>query len=154
MVEMDGQLAALGLAAPDQIGFVVRDLDQAIARYTPIFGRFDKVVFPENLASFHGAPPSQFDLRFAFGYVGGLEIELIEWVSGDTPHREFLERGRDGMHHLRFRTEDLDAQAAKLTAAGYDTVWHARISPEVAYGYYERSGDPLIVELLQMPEAN
>lgn len=146
-------LAQLGLPAADQIGFVVRDLDQAIAHYDPLFGPFSKTDFGPQEASYRGNAPSGYDMKFAFGRIGDLEIELIQWVSGDTPHRDFLEKGRDGMHHLRFRVDDLDRWAEKLRAVGYETVWHARLSPDIAYGYYERADDPLVLELLQYPQS-
>ncbi|WP_162854634.1 VOC family protein [Sphingobium estronivorans] len=151
-VKVREELAQLGLPAPDQIGFVVRDLDQAIAHYDPLFGPFSKTDYGPQKASYQGRSRSAYELKFAFGRIGDLEIELIEWISGDTPHRDFLEKGRDGMHHLRFRVDDLDQWAAKLQAKGYETVWHDRLSPHVAFGYFERDDDPLVLELLQYPE--
>ena len=145
------ELAHLGLPQPDQIGFVVRDIDEAIALYDPMFGPCGKTDFGPQMASYRGAPPSPYKLHFAFGRIGDLEIELIEWVSGDTPHRDFIERGRDGMHHLRFRIDDLDAWAAKLKTIGYEVVWQENITPEIGFAYCERPGDPLLIELLKYP---
>lgn len=146
--------AQLGLPAADQIGFVVKDLDTAIALYDPLFGPFKKVDFGEQAASYRGGPRSDYRLKFAFGRLGDLEIELIEWVSGDTPHRDFLEQGRDGMHHLRFRVDDIQYWQDKLASAGFETVWFDRLSPETAYAYLERAGDPLVLELLEFRIGN
>ena len=52
----------------------------------------------------------------AFGRSGPLEIELIQPVSGEGPHQEFLDAGNEGMHHVRFRVDDLDARVAELEA--------------------------------------
>ena len=145
------QLAHIGLPKPDQIGFVVRDLKRAMALYDPVFGPFRIVDFGAQQASYRGGPRTPYDLKYAFGRIHDLEIELIEWVSGDTPHRDFLERGGEGIHHLRFRVDDLDRWGARLAAAGYERVWYDRLSPDTAYGYYERGGDPLFLELLQFP---
>lgn len=141
----------LGLPDPDQIGFVVRDLDKAVAQYDPIFGPFHKGHFGPQQASYRGGEPSAYDLKFAFGRIGPLEIELIEWVAGDTPHGAFLAQGREGMHHLRFRVDDLQHWAGKLASIGFEQVWFGRLSDAIAYGYYERDGDPLVLELLQYP---
>ncbi len=144
------QLAAqLGLPQPDQVGFVVRDLDEAIALYDPLFGPFRKVDFGPQTASYRGAAHTSYALKFAFGRIGDLEIELIEYVSGETPHRDCLERGREGMHHLRFRIDDFEYWQDKLHSVGFETVWFDRMSPDTAYAYFERPGDPLLLELLQ-----
>lgn len=149
------QLATtLGLPAPDQIGFVVKDLDKAIALYDPLFGPFHKVDHGEQAASYRGGPRTDYALKFAFGRIGELEIELIEWVSGDTPHRDFLEQGHEGMHHIRFRVDHVDFWQDKLASVGFETVWFDRLSPEIAYAYLERKGDPLVLELLEFRGGN
>jgi len=144
----------LGLPAPDQIGFVVKDLEKAIAQYDPLFGPFNKVDHGPQAASYRGGPRSDYTLKFGFGRIGELEIELIEWVSGDTPHRDFLEAGHEGMHHIRFRVDDVGFWQDKLASVGFETVWFDRLSPEIAYAYLERKGDPLVLELLEFRNGN
>ena len=148
-------LAATGafpdLPQPDQIGFVVKDLGRAIALYDPLFGPFTQPDFGPQSASYRGAEPTPYQLKYAFGSANGLEIELIEWIEGDTPHRDFIERGGEGMHHIRYRIEDLDLWLGRVAALGYEAVWTARISSEIGYAYCERAGDPLVVEFLQLP---
>jgi len=145
-----GPLTALGLPAPDQIGIVVRDIDEAVARYEPIFGAFQKVDFGPTEASYRGGPREPYSLKFAFGRTGDLEIELLEWVSGNTPHRDFIQSGREGMHHIRFRVDDADAWVAKLKTCGYEPIWSDRTAtPDLAFAYCERPGDPLIVEVFE-----
>lgn len=146
-------LSQFGLDKIVQIGFVVRDLDEAIARYNPLFGPFKKTPaeFAKQEASYKGEPRSPYELAVAFGRSGDLEIELIQWVSGDTPHRDFIQSGREGMHHVQFRVDDCDAWVERLNTAGYQTVWYDRLRPDIAYAYMERPGDPLIVEFLEYP---
>jgi catechol 2,3-dioxygenase-like lactoylglutathione lyase family enzyme len=144
------QLEQLGLPPLCQIGFVVRDMDAAIALYEPMFGPFKSRADGELSAEYRGRR-EPYELKIAFGYSGPLQIELIQWVSGHTPHREFLEAGREGMHHVQVRVDDVDGWSDKLKAAGYDRIWYDRMSPDIAYAYYERAGDPLILELLEFP---
>ena len=84
-------------------------------------------------------------------YSGELELELIEWVSGETPHKEFLDAGRSGMHHLSFTVEDLDGVVERAGALGYEPVWYHAMSDEIKYAYLERPGDPVLIELTQRP---
>lgn len=150
--QLQRSTASLGLPSPDQIGFVVRNLEDAMRLYAPLFGPFKLTDYGPSQASYRGRPPSDSTLRFAFGRIGALEIELIEWSDGDTPHGDFIRRGREGVHHLRFRVDDIDHWSKKLIDAGYAAVWGARISPDIAYMYFEQPGDDLYLELLEYPE--
>ncbi len=143
-------LTNLGLPPVYQIGFVVRDLDAALAKYEPLFGPFVSQDYGAQSAVYRGRS-CEYVLKTAFGRSGSLEIELIQWVSGDCPHREFVDQGREGMHHLQFRVDDVDAWIAKARDIGYEPIWYSRLSPEIAYAYLERADDPLIIELLQLP---
>ena len=144
-------LKNLGLPKPDQVGFVVKDLERAIEQYDPLFGPFRKTDYGPQKASYKGGERTDYDLKFAFGQIGGMEIELSEYVSGDTPHRDFLAKGGEGMHHLRFRVDKADPWIEKLNSIGYEVVWTDRVSPEIAFAYCERAGDPLVLELLEYP---
>ncbi len=71
--------------------------------------------------------------------------------AGYSPHREFIERGREGMHHVQYRVDAcrrLDQPPAPL---GYRPIWYKRWCADTTFAYLERSGDPLIVEFLEMP---
>ena len=88
-------------------------------------------------------------MRLAFGKSGDVEIELIEWVAGGCPHKEFLDAGREGMHHLRFIVPDLDSAVASAEALGYESIWRKRYGEGLAVAYLERSGDPLVIEFFE-----
>jgi hypothetical protein len=88
-------------------------------------------------------------IRLAFGKSGDVEIELIEWVSGGCPHKEFLDAGREGMHHLRFIVVDLDSQIKAAASLGFKVIWGKRWGEGLAVAYLERQGDPLVLELFE-----
>jgi methylmalonyl-CoA/ethylmalonyl-CoA epimerase len=141
---------ALGLPPADQVGFVVRDLEAAMRLYAPLFGPFTTMDGSVQDADFRGRK-ADVSLKIAFGHSGPLEIELIEWLSGESPHSEFIQAGREGMHHLRFRVADADAWIAKLRPLGYEAIWYKRWSADTTFAYLERKGDPTFIEFLQMP---
>ena len=89
--------AELGLPPIDQVGWVVRDLDRALETYGPIFGPFTTMDTALEGTNYRGRP-SNVTLRMAFGRSGPVEIELIEWVAGDCPHKEALDAGQEGVH--------------------------------------------------------
>lgn len=132
----------------DQVGFVVRDLEQALALYEPLFGPFSRMD-PGPMTYDYRGTREECTMRLAFGRSGDVEIELIEWVSGGCPHKEFLDAGREGMHHLRFIVPDLDVHVAAAGSAGYESIWGKRYSEGLAVAYLERSGDPLLIEFFE-----
>ncbi len=140
------------LGAIDQVAYVVRDLERALPRFEALFGSFTRMDSTTAGTTFRGKP-SDVSLKLAFGRSGDLEIELIEPVSGAGPHQEFIDAGGDGVHHVRFRVDDLDGHLPALTDAGYETIWYHRYTPEIAWAYVEVPVDEGggLFELLQMP---
>ena len=142
---------ALNLASIDQIGFVVKDLSKAIQAYEPLFGPFKTMDPGEMVFDYRGVPTAS-EIRLAFGRSGDVEIELIEWISGGTPHKEFLDAGHEVMQHVRFIVEDIDESIEQAKQLDYHAIWYKCFSPGLAAAYLERVGDPLVIEFFQRPE--
>lgn len=140
--------AALDLPQCDQVGFVVRDMAKSLALYEPLFGPFTSMD-PGPMTYNYRGQQEECEMRLAFGNSGAVEIELIEWVSGGCPHKEFLDAGREGMQHLRFIVDDLEVKVAQAQALGYESIWGTRYAPGLAVAYLERAGDPLIIEFFE-----
>ncbi len=151
---MDHPLSGqLDLPPIDQVGFVYNNLEQALALYQPLFGKFDIQEYGEFEYNYRGVQEKA-ELRIAFGYTGELQIELIEWVSGGTPHKEFLDAGREGMHHIRFPVDDLDTYVTAIEQLGYESIWSTRFGEGLAVAYMEKAGEPLIIELFENLHGN
>ena len=138
----------LNLPDLNQVGFVVRDMEQALALYEPLFGPFSRMDPGPMVYDYRGVQ-EECTMRLAFGKSGDVEIELIEWVSGGCPHKEVLDAGREGMHHLRFIVDDLDSQVEEAQAHGYEAIWGKRYGEGLAVAYMERAGDPLVIEFFE-----
>ena len=143
-------LSTLGLPPLAQIGFVVRDIKESMAKYEQLYGPWQHLDGSVRAATYRGRE-ADVQLDVVIGHSGALEIELNQWLSGDSPHREFIERGREGMHHVQYRVEDADGWIARLRPLGYEPIWYKRWCADTTFAYLERSGDPLIVEFLEMP---
>lgn len=146
---ISNELSGLGLPPVDQIGLVVRDLDKAIAQYDALFGPFTLLDGRIDGAINRGQT-EDLVLKVAIGHTGDMEFELIEWVEGNSPHKEFLDSGREGLHHIRFRVDDCDEAIERVKAIGYEVCWYKRMSDDIAFAYLERENDPLIIEFLEM----
>ena len=150
-VDSPPALDSLGLPPIDQVGFVVRSIEETKERYAALFGPFTEMDGSVEAADYRGKQADA-HLAILFGHSGELDIEFIEWKGGESPHREFIEQGREGMHHLRYRVDDTDAWVDKLAPHGYKPIWYKRFTPDTIFAYLEREGDPLLIEFLQMPE--
>ncbi len=143
-------LGSLGLPPVAQIGFVVRDIEESMAKYGSLYGPWSPLDGSVPAATYRGRTADA-TLKVAIGHSGPLEIELIQWIAGDSPHREFIEQGREGMHHLQYRVEDADGWIKRIAALDYRPIWYKRWCADTTFAYLERPGDPLIVEFLEMP---
>ena len=56
-----------------------------------------------------------------FRWPGGGKVELLE-PRGDGFLSRFLERRGEGLHHVTFKTDDIEAAIAKIEAQGYELV--------------------------------
>jgi len=139
----------MDLPPTDQVGFVVPDMEAALRLYEPMFGAFTQMDTPLQGALLRGQP-EDCELRLAFAKSGDLEIELIQPLSGKSPHQEFVDAGGNGMHHLRFRVVDHDAMVAKALACGWEQTWCMRMGDDIAFSYLSRPEDTLFIEFLMM----
>ena len=138
----------LNLGPVEQIGFVYKDLDAAIALYEPLFGPFEVQKYGVMEWEYRGRPEES-EISLAIGKSGDIEIELIQWVSGETPHKEFIDAGREGMQHLRFSVDNLEEKLREAEELGYVTIWKKHFAEGIAAAYLERDGDPLLIELFE-----
>jgi hypothetical protein len=141
-----------GLGAIDQISFAVADVDEAVPRYTAMFGgSFEVLDVPKLRVECHGRP-STTTLRLGLGRTGNLEVELVQVVSGDWPTLDLLSTRGEGLHHVRYPVADIATSRAEMEAAGCVVTMRGEAGG-VAFTYLEC---PLLngmtIELIQMPE--
>lgn len=124
-----------GLGAIDQISFAVRSLDEAVPRYTAMFGPFMVVDVPGMEVVCRGQA-STTTLKVGFGHSGDLEVELVEVVSGDWPTIDWLAEHGEGLHHLRYPVGDVDECTANMEAAGFEVTMKGATAG-VSFAYLE-----------------
>lgn len=148
-----GAYGSLGLPPVDQICLIVRDLDAALALYEPFFGPFI-VMRNGPFPCVYRGEAAVTELAVAFGRSGALEIELVEWISGPSPHRDFIAAGREGVQHVRHVVDSIGEWTERLATLGHAPVWSGNYpasdaAPPIAWCYFERPGDPLMIELVE-----
>lgn len=108
-----------GLGAIDQISFAVASIDDALPRYTAMFGGPITVIDVPGIDAIVDGEPTATTLRIGFGRSGDLEVELVEVVSGAWPTVAWLARHGEGLHHLRYPVADVAATRAAMEADGF-----------------------------------
>ncbi len=105
MTSMPGQYTI------SQIGIVVKDLDSALEHYWRDAGIGPWNIYttgaPPLRCIYHGHP-AQYTVRLATAKSGSLQMELIEYISGETIHRDFQVSGREGIEHMGIYVPDLE----------------------------------------------
>ena len=144
---------SLGLGPVDQVSYVVADLDVALPYYEALYGAFRSGDAKLPGCTIRGAT-ADCRLRIAVNNEGPIEIELIQVLEGDTPHSEHLRAHGEGLHHVRFRVQGIDAKLEELERAGYTTVFFKRFGPGAAFAYLEAPAaiGGSLIELLELPK--
>ena len=84
--------------------------------------------------------PSAFTAHISLAYAGDLQLELIEPVSGESVHTEFLARCGPGLHHLCYAVDDLAAACARAEAAGVPVLQTgSMMDGEIEFAYLDGS---------------
>ena len=136
---------ALTLQAVDQVSFAVKDIDHTIEAWSSMYG-LGPWTFAENGGK--DAKGRPWKIRMAFAYLGPVQIELVQCTEGRIFQSRFLDTWGEGLHHLGFYVDDLDAQVEKLVAKGAKLFVH-----DPGRFAYLDSGGPggAIFELMQRP---
>jgi methylmalonyl-CoA epimerase len=92
----------------DHIGIAVRSIDQAKPFFEKVLGlpcEDEEVVESQKV-------------KTAFFAVGEVHIELLEPTSDDSPIAKFLENKGEGIHHIAYKTDDIENQLNQAKEGG------------------------------------
>ena len=138
---------ALGTAPPgavlDHVGIAVRDLATASRTYSTLIpGAFC-------VGPVHEVPAQGVRVSFLTG--AGTKLELLEPLNDDGPLARFLARRGEGLHHVCFAVASIEAELARLAAAGAALVDR---TPRPGHGgrvafIHPRAGHGVLLELLE-----
>ncbi len=96
----------------EHIGIAVADMEQAVKTYeqllqTPCYKK-------EQVAS-EG-------VETAFFQLADSKIELLEAMNEDSPIAKFILKKGEGVHHIAFEVEDIEAEMKRLSALGFQVL--------------------------------
>ncbi len=92
----------------DHVGIAVKNLDEALKFYENVLG----------LKSAGTEVVEEQKVKVAFLPTGDSEVELLEATSEDSPVAKFIEKNGEGIQHIAYRVDDVEAAIAKMKELG------------------------------------
>jgi len=142
--------AGLKLPPVHQLGYVVSDIEKTCRYYESTFGMgpFSEVIDVDMDGALLRGKPVKTKIKVAFAQSGDVQVEFIQPVEGNNVYTEFLESKGDGIHHLAFQVDDMDAMKAEFAKKGFEPVFQ-RDMEVMEFAYFDTSEfGGLMVEFL------
>lgn len=139
-----------------QVGFIVKNIDEARENFAKLFGCEVPPANPcgapaaETLYKGLPAPEAKSKLAF-FNLVPGVQLELIEPNEEMSTWREFLEEKGEGIHHIAFNVDNTEEAVKACEALGMKVVQRGFYDDKSGQYTYLDGGDifKCFVELLE-----
>jgi len=133
------------ITALDHIAIAVPDLEKSIKRFMEDFDLnfegTEEVIAAKTSTAFFPVPPTS--------------IELVHPLNGEGPIAGYLEKKGPGLHHLCFRSDDIEADVERLKEKGYvflsDKPSNGAHNSKVIF-IHPKSCDGVLIEINQPAE--
>ncbi len=131
----------------DHVGIAVRDLERAVGFYRRTFGL---TVVARETHEDQGVREAM--LAVADEPAGASYVQLLEPLTPQTPVGRFLARHGEGVHHIGYGVEDVEAALAAIGAAGVRRIderpRHGSMGASIAFLHPKDVGG-VLTELVQ-----
>jgi len=128
----------------DHIGMAVQNINDALRFFQDALGlELDHVALEEGGRT-----------RVAFMPVGSSEVELVEPQDDESGLAKFLAKRGEGIHHICFEVDDIDAALARLKAHGAQLIDETPRTNAAGMRYafiHPKSAHGVLIELYQRP---
>jgi methylmalonyl-CoA/ethylmalonyl-CoA epimerase len=126
----------------EHIGIAVKDLVASNNLYAKLLGVPHYKI--EDVAS-EGVETSFFK-------VGEQKIELLQATNPDSPIAKFIEKRGEGVHHIAFAVDDIEAEIERLKTEGFELIHHTPkpgADGKIIAFLHPKSSGGVLVELCQ-----
>lgn len=126
----------------EHLGIAVKNLEESLIVFEKLLGTKsykEEIVTSESV-------------KTAFLKVGESKIELLEATDPESAIAKYLEKNRQGFHHVAFEVDDLDAELSRLKNEGFELIHQSpkdgADNKRIAF-LHPKSTAGLLVELCQ-----
>ena len=127
----------------NHIGIAVKDLKEAAEKYVGL----------TNITDYKTEYVEDQDVDVAMFKVGESQIELLQGRTENSPISKYLEKNREGLHHVAYEVEDVEKTLNELKEKGYRLIDE---TPRIGAGGHKiafihpKSTGGVLTELIQI----
>ncbi|MFP5470680.1 MAG: methylmalonyl-CoA epimerase [Bacteroidia bacterium] len=96
----------------EHLGIAVKDINASNELFAKLFGKQ-----PYKLEDVESE-----GVKTSFFMIGESKIELLEATNNDSAIAKFIEKKGEGIHHIAFEVDDIDAEIARLKNEGFELI--------------------------------
>lgn len=144
----------LNLGPIRQLGYVVDDIEAAMAHWTEVIGVgpffYKERIGIENYM-YKGERYEPHN-SIALANSGPIQVELVQ-TRNDVPsmYRDFMQAGLRGLQHIAFWTNSYDADLARLKGQGFVPVMQGEVGANGRFIYFDKQAHPgTVIELSEV----
>jgi methylmalonyl-CoA/ethylmalonyl-CoA epimerase len=149
MRKKNGKLSPF--AGLHHIGFIVKDVQQTMQDLSSLgLGPFEQAPMGNIAKRELRGKQVNADSDVWFTDLGKVKLELVQPLEGESLQRETLEREGEGIEHLGFFVDNLEAEVDRLVLQGWKVVAGAKGPSDGGYTFLQSNNSHnLLVELVQ-----
>lgn len=130
----------------EHIGIAVESISESLKMYETLF---QVKCYKEELVASES-------VKTAFLLVGDTKIELLEATDSNSPIAKFLEKGKQGFHHIAFEVDNIEEEIKRLMTEGFvlihETPKDGADNKRIAF-LHPKSTAGMLIELCQEKSA-
>ena len=126
----------------EHIGIAVKDLNKSNALFASLFGK-EHYKIEEVLSEGVKTSFFEFDTN---------KIELLEAIHTDSPIAKFIEKKGEGIHHIAFAVDDINAELIRLKNEGFiplNEIPKKGADNKLVVFFHPKSTNGVLIELCQ-----
>jgi methylmalonyl-CoA/ethylmalonyl-CoA epimerase len=126
----------------EHIGIAVKDLEKSNELFAKLLGK--QHYKTEMVESEH--------VNTSFFEVGESKIELLHATSPDSAIAKYLDKKGEGIHHLAFGVEDIEAEVERLKAEGFQPISEKPkrgADNKLVFFFHPKTANGILIELCQ-----
>ncbi len=120
----------LGNIKIDQLGFVYKDAEKHAKILEITFGIPKFAFFQNTNPIICRGKELSYTAKIGISRWLNMQIELIQPISGESSHTEFLKKGREGFQHISLFVEDLDLYVKDFEQKGFAIIQSGQIGKQ------------------------
>ncbi|NRA94541.1 MAG: methylmalonyl-CoA epimerase [Psychroserpens sp.] len=126
----------------EHIGIAVKDINASNELFEALF---DKAHYKTEVVESEGVMTSFFES-------GPNKIELLQATNPDSPIAKYIEKKGEGIHHIAFAVDDIEAEIERLKAKGFRMIHEVPkkgADNKIIAFLHPKSSNGVLVELCQ-----